>query len=126
VASVGTRFNAPNTQFAPPTPPFPCRSSFDTILYGLGAVSGLAAYTLPDGDDHVIFYDSRLAAISTQASPQGSQLSKDEGLSKSADPLKAPPPPGLAPTTQSTQNIIAVSGPGIPQPAVKFGSTVCR
>jgi hypothetical protein len=122
----GTRFNAPNTQFAPATPPFPCRSSFDSVLYGLGAVSGLAAYTLPSNEDHVIFYDSRLAAISTQAAPQGSQLAKDEGLSKIADPIKPPPSPGLAPTTQSTQNIIPVSGPGIAQPAVKFGSTVCR
>jgi hypothetical protein len=122
----GTRFNAPNTQFAPPTPPYPCRSSFDSILYALGAETGLAAYDLASGEDHVIFEDSRIAAISTQASPQGSQLAKDEGLSKSADPIEAPPPPGLAPTTQATQNIIQVSGPGLPQPTVRFGSTVCR
>jgi hypothetical protein len=122
----GTRFNGPNTAFAPPVPPYPCRSSFDSILYPLGAESGLAAYTLPSGADHVIFEDSRIAAISTQAAPQGSQLAKDEGLSKTADPIKAPPAPGLAPTTQSTQNVIPVSGPGLPQPTVRFGSTVCR
>jgi hypothetical protein len=122
----GTRFNGPNSQFAPPTPPFPCRSSFDSILYGLGAESGLAAYTLPSGEDHVIFKDSRLAAISTQAAPQGSQLGKDEGLSKVGKPRDPPPAPGLAPTTQSTQNIIIMSGGGIPQPTVRFGSTVCR
>jgi hypothetical protein len=122
----GTRFNAPNSAFAPPTPPYPCRSSFDSILYALGAETGLAAYNLASNEDHVIFEDSRIAAISTQAAPQGSLLAKDEGLSKSADPIAAPPAPGLAPTTQATQNIVQVSGPGIPQPTVRFGSTVCR
>jgi hypothetical protein len=122
----GTRFNAPNTAFAPPTPPYPCRSSFDSILYALGAESGLAAYDLAYGNDYVIFQDSRIAAISTQAAPHGSLLVKDEGLSKVGAPIAPPPAPGLAPTTQSTQNVIPVAGPGLPQPTVRFGSTVCR
>ena len=45
---------------------------------------------------------------------------------RSGTPKDPPPPPGLAPTTQSTQNVIPVSGPGLPQPTVRFGSTVCR
>jgi hypothetical protein len=122
----GTRFNAPNSAYAPPVPPYPCRSSFDSILYALGAESGLAAYDLAYGNDYVIFQDSRIAAISTQAAPKGSQLAKDEGLSKSSAPIAPPPAPGLAPTTQSTQNVIPLSGQGIPQPTVRFGSTVCR
>jgi hypothetical protein len=122
----GTRFNAPNSTYAPPVPPYPCRSSFDSILYALGAESGLAAYDMAYGNDYVIFQDSRIAAISTQAAPKGSLLAKDEGLSKPATPIAAPPPPGLAPTTQATQSIIPVAGPGLPQPTVRFGSTVCR
>ena len=122
----GTRFNGPNSAFAPPVPPYPCRSSFDSILYALGAESGLAAYDMAFGNDYVIFQDSRIVALSTQASPKGSLLAKDEGLSKTSAPIAPPPAPGLAPTTQSTQNVIPVSGPGLPQPTVRFGSTVCR
>src|SRR4029453_8604497 len=42
----GTRFNPPGSAFAPPVPPFPCRSSFDSILYARGAQSGLRAHHL--------------------------------------------------------------------------------
>jgi len=122
----GTRFNGPNSTYAPPTPPYPCRSSFDSILYALGAESGLAAYDMAYGNDYVIFKDSRIAALSTQAAPKGSQLVKDEGLSKTGTPIAPPPAPGLAPTTQATQNVIPISGPGLPQPTVRFGSTVCQ
>jgi hypothetical protein len=122
----GTRFNPPNSTYAPPVPPFPCRSSFDSILYGVGAESGLAAYNLSSGNSYVIFTDSRIVAIPTQAAPSGSLLAKDEGLSKPAEPVKPPPVTGLAPTTQATQNVIPVSGPGLPQPAIRFGSTVCQ
>jgi hypothetical protein len=122
----GTRFNAPNTTYAPPVPPFPCRSSFDSILYALGAESGLAAYDLAYGNNYQIFQDSRIVAVSTQAAPGGSTLAKDEGLSKVGQPIQPPPPMGLSPTTQSTQNVIPVSGPGLPQPTVRFGSTVCQ
>ena len=78
----GTRFNPPNSTYAPPVPPFPCRSSFDSILYALGAQSGLAAYDLAFGNAYQIFQDSRIVAISTQAAPGASVLAKDEGLSK--------------------------------------------
>jgi hypothetical protein len=33
---------------------------------------------------------------------------------------------GLSPAQQATQNIVMVSGPGLPQPTVRFGSTVCQ
>ena len=43
----GTRFNPPNSTFAPPSctglscnPVVPCRSSFDSVVYALGAKSG--------------------------------------------------------------------------------------
>ncbi len=122
----GTRFNAPNSAYAPPVPPFPCRSSFDSIIYPLGAESGQSAYDLSTGNDYVIFQDSKIAALSTQAAPGGALLAKDEGLSKVGQPITPPPAMGLAPTTQSTQNVIPVAGPGLPQPTVRFGSTVCQ
>jgi hypothetical protein len=117
----GTRFNAPNTPYAPVVPPYPCRSSFDSIIYPLGAESGQSAYDLSTGNDYVIFQDSKIAALSTQAAPAGALLAKDEGLSKVGQPIVPPPAMGLAPTTQSTSNVIPIAGPGLPQPTVRFG-----
>jgi hypothetical protein len=122
----GTRFNAPNSAFAPPVPPFPCRSSFDSILYALGAQSGLAAYNLAFGNAYQIFQDSRIVAVSTQAAPGASMLAKDEGLSKTGQPVQPPPPMGLSPSQQSTQNVVMASGAGVPQATVRFGSVVCQ
>jgi Tfp pilus tip-associated adhesin PilY1 len=118
----GTRFNAPNSTFAPPVPPFPCRSSFDSILYGLGARTGTAAYSF---GAYKIFQDSRIIGTPTQSSPRQPLLAPDEGLSKSG-PKEPPPELGLAPTTQATANIVVLSGPGLPQPTVRFGSTICQ
>jgi hypothetical protein len=118
----GTRFNAPNTPFAPPVPPFPCRSSFDSILYGLGAKTGTAAYSF---GAYRIFQDSRIIGTPTQSSPRQPILAPDEGLSKGG-PKESPPEMGLAPTTQTTANIVVLSGPGLPAPTVRFGSTICQ
>jgi hypothetical protein len=124
---VGTRFNAPLTAFAPVPPPYPCRSSFDSIIYSVGARSGLAAYDLnATGDDAFSIYrDSRVVAITTEADPgqgSGSRLNKDEGLSASApDP---PPAPGRPQGLSS--NVRPTVRSGHPFPAMKFGSTVCR
>ena len=122
----GTRFNAPNTQFAPVVPPYPCRSSFDSILYGLAAKSGLAGYVI-DGatNGFAIFQNSRIAALSTEASPIMSQLAKDEGLATPGAPITPPPNMGRAPSAGPT-TVTVRGGPGIPQPAVRFGSTVCQ
>ena len=71
--------------------------------------------------------DSRIVAISTQAAPGASVLAKDEGLSKTGQPVTPPPPMGLSPSTQATQNIVtAASAPGVVQPTIRFGSTVCQ
>jgi hypothetical protein len=80
----GTRFNRPSSTFAPPVPPFPCRSSFDSIIYALGAQSGLAAYDLAFGNAYQIFQDSRIVALSTQAAPNASVLARTKGSRRPA------------------------------------------
>lgn len=133
----GTRLNLPNTVFAPPTPlacgtgDYPCRSSFDSIVYALGAKTGLAAYDLnASGDDaYRIFRDNRIAAIAMLADPDpgagGSSFNTDEGEMKA--PPKPPPPPGVPPTsTTATANVLMERVPGYPPPSVHYGSTVCQ
>lgn len=133
----GTRLSLPNTKYAPPTPlacglgQYPCRSQFDSIVYALGATSGLAAYDLNAvGDDaYRIFLNSRIAAITMQADPDpgrgGSSFQTDEGLMKGTP--KPPPPPGVPPTaTTATANVLLVRTPGEPAPSVRFDTTVCQ
>jgi hypothetical protein len=123
----GTRFNAPLSAYAPVPPPYPCRSSFDSILYALGSRSGQAAYDLNATGDNAysIFRDSRLVAIGTQADPTqgtGSTLNKDEGLIK-AGALPAPPPKAGQPSTVGGSVTPALVG-GVP--TFRFGSTACQ
>ncbi len=134
----GTRLSLPNTKFAPPTPlacgndgRYPCRSQFDTIIYALSVETGHAAYDLnASGDDaYRIFRDSRIAAISMQADPQtgggGSRFVADEGLMKGTP--AAPPPPGVPPTAPTkTPSVVFKKNAGEPEPAVRYGSTVCQ
>jgi hypothetical protein len=133
----GTRLNLPNTVFAPLTPlacgqgDYPCRSSFDSILYALGAKTGLAAYDLnASGDDaYRIFRDNRIAAIGMLADPDpdrgGSSFSPDESQMKA--PPKPPPPPGVPPTsTSATASVMMERVDGYPPPSVHYGSTVCQ
>jgi hypothetical protein len=133
----GTRLSVPNTKFAPVTPlacgagDYPCRSQFDSIIYALGALTGLAAYDLnASGDDaYRIFRDSRIAALTVQADPDpgrgGSSLTPDEGLIKGVP--KPPPPPGVPPTTTTaTANVVMAREAGQPAPAIRFGTTVCQ
>ena len=86
----GTRFNPPRPEgapFAPPPPP--CRSSFDSVVYALGAKTGEAAFDLnadPTADDaFVIFDNSKVAGITIVAAPDpaggtATKLLIDEGL----------------------------------------------
>ena len=133
----GTRLNLPNTKFAPPTPlacgqgNYPCRSSFDSIIYALGAKSGIAAYDLNASTDDAyrIFRDSRIVAIPMLADPDptrgGSRFNPDEGQMK-GDP-KPPPPPGVPPTgTTATANVVMRRNPGLPPPLTRYGSTTCH
>ncbi len=124
---VGTRFNPPGSAFAPVPPPYPCSSTFDSILYALGSRSGQAAYDLNSaGDDaYSIYRDSRIVALTTQADPSqgtGSSLNKDEGMIKPGTLPPAPPPPGKPASTGS--NVSPATKGGVPE--IKFGSTVCQ
>ena len=110
---------------------YPCRSSFDSIIYALGAKTGLAAYDLnSSGDDaYRIFRDNRISAIAMLADPDpargGSSFNPDEGEMKGHP--KPPPPPGVPPTsTTATANVVMRREPGQPPPSVHYGSTVCQ
>ena len=123
----GTRFNPPLSAFAPVPPPYPCRSSFDSILYSLGARYGQAAYDLNSaGDDaYSIYRDSRVVALTTQADPNqgtGSSLNKDEGLMAAGTPPAPPPKPGKPAGAGSNVSPATKGGVAI----VRFGSTACR
>jgi hypothetical protein len=128
----GTRLNLPNTRFAPPTPlacgsgQYPCRSQFDSILYALGAETGLPAYSF-DGDasGYKIFRDSRLSALTLQQIPRlgkGGRLNKDEGQRK--NPPKAPPEPAPVEVASEGTVTFAPDPTGAP-PGYRVGTTVC-
>jgi hypothetical protein len=124
----GTRFNPPLSAFAPVPPPYPCRSSFDSIIYALGTQSGLAAYDLnATGDNaYAIFRDSRLVALTTQADPSqstGTTLNKDEGLVKPGA-LPSPPPPPGQPAPVASNVGPATNNGGVA--LMRFNSSACQ
>jgi hypothetical protein len=81
----GTRFNPAGTLNAPPPPP--CRSSFSSILFALGAGTGNAAYQLGAGHDEYLEYlDEKI--MSNQV--VRGQVVVDRGLG--ADIAPTPPP----------------------------------
>ncbi len=118
----GTRFNEPGTPFAPPPPP--CRSSFDSVIFALGAETGGAAYDLnTSGDDSfLVFSNSRKTAIQVikEPSPPGTnqpgrgRLVIDEGLMGSGS-VMPPPPPGVQPKL-SGQPAVGLAGPSTKDP----------
>jgi hypothetical protein len=81
----GTRFNPPGTVNAPPPPP--CRSSFDSILFALGAASGNAAFDLNSGNDEYVEYlDEKVMSVQAVRG----HVVVDRGLG--ADIAPTPPP----------------------------------
>jgi hypothetical protein len=122
------RFNLPGTPNAPAPPP--CRSSFDSLLFALGAESGAAAYDLnSSGDDRFVqITDQRIQAVRVS----GGRLVVDMGLG-----AQNPPPPPAPPTTQPpVPNPLANVWMGAMNPdgtpkivgliPYKLGSAVCR
>jgi hypothetical protein len=106
---VGTRFNFTTQD---------CISTFDTILFGLGAVSGSAVYDF-DGDDTADLSTIVQGVRATVLQTAGGQvvIGDSGGLGRPPSP---PPPPTSFPS------------PPVPQPAqvitrdMKPGSPVCR
>jgi len=135
----GNRLNLPNSAFAPPTPfkyctgQYPCRSSYDSIVYALGASSGQAAYNLGGSDGaYQIFYNSRTGSIGILADPDpahgGSVVVRDETLIKAGVPVPAPPQPGIPPHSRTaTNNVLPYAPPGKPVPSWNYGTSItCR
>jgi hypothetical protein len=131
---VGTRFNPPLSAFAPlPVPgsaaTYPCRSTFDSIVYAVSATNGAAAYDLnATGDDaYTIFRDSRIVGITTQTGQGQTYVVADQGLVKPGVQADPPPPPGVPPQTiTNTSSVRMTYRAGAPTPAVRFGSSVCQ
>ena len=125
-----TRFNLPSSPNAP-TPP-PCRSSFDSLLFALGAESGAAAYDLSSsGDDRFVqITDQRIQAVRVA----GGRLVADMGLgAQNPPPPPAPPVAGAAaqdPISDVTMGVPPDPVTGLPKIAglipYKMGSSVCR
>ncbi|MGE0456185.1 MAG: hypothetical protein AB7O37_22445 [Vicinamibacteria bacterium] len=102
----GTRFNEPGSLFAPV--PYPCRSSFDSVIYAVGAETGGAAYDF-GGDSFLVLENSRKTALQIIKEPAavgsapgtsgGSRLIIDEGLMSGGAAVVPPPPPGEQPKT---------------------------
>jgi hypothetical protein len=130
----GTRFNPPLSAFAPlpvagQAATYPCRSTFDSILYAVSATNGAAAYDLnASGDDaYTIFQDSRIVGVTTQAGQGQTFFTADQGLVKPNVPADPPPPPGIPPQiTTATSSVRMLYRAGAPMPSVRFGSSVCQ
>lgn len=127
----GTRFNRAGTPNAPP--PFPCRSSFDSVIFGLDATTGTAAFDLNGNgstDAYAIFQDSRVIGISIISDPSdtaGQRLEYDEGLRKPNVPETPPPPAGVPGGTNAATNNVGFSiQPTSQLPMVRLGSTACQ
>jgi len=124
------RFNPANTPEAPP--PYPCRSSFDSIVYLVDAETGLAAFpsaSLPDNGSYVLQKDSRVVGIGTAAAPDPitgqatTQIYVDEGLKKAGAPPAPPPKKGVPPQMGGS---VGVAVPGDRNVAIfSLGSSVC-
>lgn len=131
VLIAGTRFNPPGTQFAPaPAPPsFPvvCRSSFDSILFALGAGTGNAAFDLNgSGQDEFIEYiNQQIKSVQVV----GGQAIVDRGLNAEIAPTP-PPSNTIAPPIEGS----VFQGLSVPSQFVvsnretpfSIGTSICR
>jgi hypothetical protein len=125
----GNRFNLPDSEFAP-TPRPPCRSSFDAILFAVGAESGNAAYDLnSSGDDRSItLTNQRVQAVRVA----GGRLVLDTGLNANTAPPPPAPPIAAAAQPQALADIFFGPQPGASALLTanpvqyKQGSSVCR
>ena len=117
---VGTRFVPPPPQspLSTPVPPFPCQSRFDSIVFALGAETGLAAYDLnASGDDaYVVFDNSRIVGVTMDVDPvAGYSVPRfDEGLNRGgAQPAPAGRKGQRPPLGSDVISATALTGPRV-------------
>jgi hypothetical protein len=125
----GTRFNPPATPNAPAPPP--CVSSFDSVLFAVGAESGGAAYDLnAAGDDRSIqIAGQRIQAVRVS----DGKLVIDTGL-RANNPPPPPAPPLVYPPAPNPVGNVLMGPPLNPDgtsriPGLvtyKVNSSVCR
>jgi hypothetical protein len=125
VLFAGTRYNPPGTQFAPP--PYPCRSSFDSILFVLGAGTGNAAFDLNASgqDEYIEYIQQQIKSVQVV----GGQAIVDRGLNAEIAPTP-PPSNTISPPVQGSV-FQGLSVPGqfvVSHRETPFsgGSAVCR
>jgi hypothetical protein len=126
---VGTRFNPPGapSPFEAPVPP-PCVSSFDSILFAVGAESGGAAYDF-GGSEYYKMSGQRVQGVRVA----GGQLVLDTGLQAQNPPPPPAPPVVLPPVPSPISNVrfgsSQTNNNGLPIPGTMpfiSGSTTCR
>jgi hypothetical protein len=122
---IGTRFipPPPESTLSTKVPPYPCKSRFDSIVFGLGAETGLAAFDLNTAagqDEFTILDNSRIVGAAVQADPStgAMSLSLDEGLAGTGAPANNPPQDGPRPQAPGSQ--------GVSMTQIRPSTTVCR
>ena len=106
VAFGATRFNPPGSPDAPPVPPYPCRSSFDSVVYGLKSESGTGAYNLPqDGGAAQFVQNARILTLAMIPDPPTGQGGVQAVVGQVTT---IPPPPAAGPKPEPFQTITVV------------------
>jgi hypothetical protein len=133
---VGTRFNPTGAAlpFEPPSPTPPCVSSFDSIIFALGAESGGAAYEFGT-TEYYKWKGQKVQGVRVA----GGQLVLDTGLEADNPPPPPKPPTAMPPEPSTTANVRFGSGqtnnldandnplpiPGT-MPFNMFGASTCK
>jgi hypothetical protein len=110
---IGTQFDPAGT--SPDATQDKCVSSFDSILFAVGAVSGNAAYDLQTGatdDRSAIWRGQKVQNLTAR----GGKVVLDTGLQAGSAP---PPPPPPAPQSNSAFASVSTT-------ATRYGSPVCK
>ncbi len=106
VAYGATRFNAPGSPDAPAVPPYPCRSSFDSVVYGLKSESGSGAYNLPqDGGAAQFIQGARILSLAMIPDPPTGQ-GGIQAVAGQVTSIPAPPAPGPKPEPYQTITVV--------------------
>lgn len=119
---VGTRFipPPPESPLSTDVPPYPCRSRFDSIVFVLGAETGLTALNLnaSASDDFLILDSSRIVGTTITPDPVtgAPTIGLDQGLSGAA--ANKPPQKGRRPQ--------AADSAAVSMSVVRPSSTICR